>query len=188
MDDFEMFEADLATPLPEVRTGIIKGVAEFDKHIERHQQPLDVLAAGVVNQRFDGYQRAAGRQSLVRGADEVHLFLQIPVVQNHAHRDDVGLRQWVFEEITGRRADAVLQPDGGDVILRNGFDRWQVEAGAFEVRVFLRDFNAQQAGRAADVAERLEFRKSNLSANASKLIRESPVIAPMNCSSRGRSA
>ena len=59
VDDFEAFEADLATPPPEVCTGIIKGVAEFDEHIERHQQTLDVLAAGVVNQRFDGYQRAA---------------------------------------------------------------------------------------------------------------------------------
>ena len=36
VDDFEAFEADPATPLPEVRTGIIKGVAEFDEHVERH--------------------------------------------------------------------------------------------------------------------------------------------------------
>ena len=29
--------------------------------------------------------------------------------------------------------------------------------GALEMRMFLRDFDAEQAGRAADVAERLEF-------------------------------
>ena len=33
----------------------------------------------------------------------------------------------------------------------------------------------------------LNGEKSNFSANASKLMRDSPVIAPMNCSSRGRS-
>ena len=159
MNDFEAFEADLAAPFAEVRTGVIKGVAEFDEHVERHQQALDVLAAGVVDERFDGHERAAGRQGVVGRADEVHLLLQIPVVQNHAHRDDVGLGQRVFEEITGRRADAVLQAGGGDVFFRDGFDGRQIEADALEMRMFLRDFNAQQAGRATDVAERLEFRE-----------------------------
>ena len=159
VDDFEAFEADFAAPLAEVRAGIIEGVAEFDEHVQRHQQALDVLAAGVVNQRFDGHQRAAGRQGVVGRADEVHLLLQIPVVQNHAHRDDVGLGQRVFEEIAGRRADAILQPGGGDVFLRDRLDRRQIEADALEMRMSLRDFDAKQAGRAADVAERLEFRE-----------------------------
>ena len=142
VNNFEAFEADFAAPFAEIGTGIIKGIAEFDEHVERHQQALDVLAAGVVNQRFDGHQRTAGRQSVVGRADEVHLLLQIPVVQNHAHRDDVGLRQRVFEEITGRGADAILQSGGGDVFVRDRLDWRQIEADALEMRMFLRDFNA----------------------------------------------
>ena len=34
----------------------------------------------------------------------------------------------------------------------------------------------------------LNFEKSNLAANASKLMRDRPVIAPMNCSSLGSSS
>ena len=71
----------------------------------------------------------------------------------------------------------LLQPGGGDVFLRDGFDRRQIEAGAFEVRVFLRDFNAQQAGRAADVAERLEFREI-------KFVRERLEVDPREAGHR----
>ena len=156
MDDLEAFEADFAAPFAEIRAGVIEGVAELDEHVQRHQQALDVLAPGVVDERFDGHERAAGRQRVVGGADEVHLLLQIPVVQNHAHRDDVGLGQRVFEKIAGRGADAVAQAGGGDVLLRDRLDRRQIEADAFEMRMSLRHFDAEQAGRAADVAERLE--------------------------------
>ena len=61
-----------------------------------------------------------------------------------------------------RRADAVLQPGGGDVLLRDRFDGRQIEGDALEMRMSLRDFDAEQAGRAADVAERLEFREIKL--------------------------
>ena len=159
VDDFEAFEADFAAPFAEVGAGVIERVAEFDQHVERHQQAVDILAPRVVDQGLDGDQRAARRQSVIGRADQVHLLLQIPVVQNHAHRDDVGLGQRVFEEIAGGSADAIAQSGGGDVFSRDGFDRRQIEADALEMRMFLRDFNAQQASRAADVAERLESRK-----------------------------
>ena len=71
----------------------------------------------------------------------------------------------------------LLQAGCGDVILRDRFNFWQVEAGAFEVRVFLRDFNAQQAGRAADVAERLEFREI-------KFVRERLEVDPREAGHR----
>lgn len=34
-DDLKAFEASLVAPFLKIRTGIIKGIAEFDKHIER---------------------------------------------------------------------------------------------------------------------------------------------------------
>ena len=54
------------------------------------------------------------------------------------------------------------QPGGGDVLLRDGLDRRQIEADALDVRMPLRDFDAEQAGRAADIAERLIAREIEL--------------------------
>ncbi len=158
-DDFKALEADFAAPFPKIRAGKIKGIPEFDEHVQRHEQALDVLAPRIVNERFDGHERATGRQRVVGGANEVHLLLQIPVVENHAHGDDVGLRQRVFEEIAGGCDDAVFQSGGGDVLLGDGFDFAEVERGTFQVRMSFSHFNGKQAGRAPDVAKRLEFRK-----------------------------
>jgi len=83
-------------------------------------------------------------------------------MQNHTHRDEVGLRQRVLEEVTGRRAHTSFQPGGGNVFLRDRFDNWQIEADTGEMRVSLRDLNAEQAGRAADIAEGPESRKVKL--------------------------
>ena len=55
-----------------------------------------------------------GRQGVVGAADEVHLLLQIPIVENHPHRDEVRLGQRVFEEIAGGCVDAIARPDGGN--------------------------------------------------------------------------
>ena len=99
MDDFKAFESHLAAPLAEVRAAEVEGFAEFNEHVQRHEQPLHILAPRIVNERFDGHQRAAGRQGVVGRADEVHLSLQIPVVQNHAHGDHVRLGQGFTEEI-----------------------------------------------------------------------------------------
>ena len=40
-------------------------------------------------------------------ADELHLFFQVPVVQNHPHCDDVGFGQRIFEEIGRKRCRCV---------------------------------------------------------------------------------
>jgi len=33
----------------------------------------------------------------------MHFLLEIPVLEDHAHRDDVSFRQGIFKEIAGRR-------------------------------------------------------------------------------------
>jgi hypothetical protein len=76
VDHFEALEADFATPFLEIRGGIIKRVTEFDQHVQRHEQPENVFATRVIDQRFDGYERATWREGVVRGADELHLFSQ----------------------------------------------------------------------------------------------------------------
>ena len=38
MQHLEAPEANLGTPASEVRAGIVEGIAEFDKHVQRHEQ------------------------------------------------------------------------------------------------------------------------------------------------------
>src|SRR6266436_7794109 len=73
VDDFKAFKSGFPTPLAKIRARIIKSLAKFDQHVQRHEQTEHVLAPGVVNERLDGDQRATGRQGVVGAADEVHL-------------------------------------------------------------------------------------------------------------------
>ncbi len=62
MDDVKALESNLCAPAAEVGGRVIKGVAEFDPHVDGHQYAEEVLAAGIVDDGFNRYQRAAGRQ------------------------------------------------------------------------------------------------------------------------------
>src|SRR5580765_168535 len=44
VDDFKSFEPGFAAPFAEIRAGIVERVAEFNEHVQRHEQALDVLA------------------------------------------------------------------------------------------------------------------------------------------------
>ena len=115
MDYFEAFEADFAAPILEIGAGVIERFAEFDQHVEGHEEPKDVFPSGIVDQRFHCDDRATFRQRLVSGADERHLSLEIPIMQDHAHRDDVGSGQRIGEEIARCDLDAIAQASGSDV-------------------------------------------------------------------------
>jgi hypothetical protein len=90
VNGLEAFEADFPAPLAKIRSRIVEGIAEFDKHVQRHEQPKQILAAGIVNQGLDGDQGASRWQGVVGGADQLQLLLQIPIVKNHAHCDEIG--------------------------------------------------------------------------------------------------
>ena len=74
-------------------------------------------------------------------------------MQDHSHRDHIGLRQRVLKEIVRRSADAVSQPGRGNVLFRYRLDRRRVESDAFDMRMFFGDFDAEQSSCAADVAQ-----------------------------------
>ena len=74
MNDFETFEADFAAPFFKIGGRIIERIAEFDQHVERHQQTKDILAARIIDQGFDGNERAAGRKRVVDRAYEPSSF------------------------------------------------------------------------------------------------------------------
>src|SRR5438045_1490747 len=162
MNNVKASEANFPTPLPEIRPRIVERIAEFDEHVQRHEQTEDVLSAGIVNQGFDGNQRAARRQGIVGRADKVHLLFQVPVVKDHAHRYELRLGQRILKKIARGCTDAVTEPGDRDVFARNWLHGRQIEGSAVKMRMSLRGFNAEQAGRSADVAEGLEVRKVEL--------------------------
>src|ERR1700688_4807991 len=86
MDHLKALKAYFAAPPAEIRPGIVEGIAEFDEHVQRHEQSEKIFAAGVVNQGLNSDQGAARRQGVVSCADQVHLLFQVPVVENHSHR------------------------------------------------------------------------------------------------------
>jgi len=117
VNNLKSFEANFAAPFSKIRSRIIESITEFDQHVQRHQKALDVLAARIVNQSFDGYECAAGRERIVGRADEVHFLFQIPVVKNHPHGDHIGLRQRIFKEISGSGTDSISRNSNHSAIL-----------------------------------------------------------------------
>ena len=69
VDHIKTLEPGFATPLSEVRAGIVKSIAEFYKHVQRHAQTLNILAARIVNQRLYRYECAARWQGIVGRPD-----------------------------------------------------------------------------------------------------------------------
>jgi len=70
MNNLKAPETNFPTPPPKIRPRIVERIAEFGEHVQRHEQIEDVLAASIVNQGFDGKQRAAPRQGIVGRAGE----------------------------------------------------------------------------------------------------------------------
>ena len=75
-------------------------------------------------------------------------------MQDVAHHQHVGLGQRVGEEVAGGEAQAVAEPEAGDVLVEDRLDGRQVEAAAGEVRVGQRELHRHGALGAADVDTR----------------------------------
>lgn len=71
----------------------------------------------------------------------MHLLFEIPVVEDHAHGDDVSLGEGIFEEVSAGGLDTVCKAGDGDVALGDWGDRWEVEADAVEGWVLLCGFD-----------------------------------------------
>ena len=79
------------------------------------------------------------------------LLLQVPVVQDVAHDQHVGVWQWVGEKVARREAQAVGESVSVDISVENRFNRWQVEAPADEMLMRARNRNRDSALGATDI-------------------------------------
>ena len=80
-------------------------------------------------------------------------------MQDHSHRDHIGLRQWILKEIARCGADPISQPSRGNVLLRYGLDRGQVKTDALNMWMFFGNFDAEQSRCTADIAKGVVSRK-----------------------------
>jgi hypothetical protein len=78
------------------------------------------------------------RQRVVGRPDQVLLFLEIPVMQDHPHCNHIRFGQRVTEKISRGGLDAVRQAFSGDCLSRDGFDCRQIEGDAFHMRMSFR--------------------------------------------------
>src|SRR5215468_9435023 len=108
--DGEASKARLGAPGAKIGAGEVEAIADLEQHAERHQESEGIHASLVVDQVLDGDEHAVSWQRLVGCADQRLLLLEVPVVQDQAHRDDVGARQWVAEGVPGRGGHGVGQP------------------------------------------------------------------------------
>ncbi len=110
-------EAGLLHPGRAVRAGVVESARRLDQHVQAHHQPERVLRSVVVDDRLVDDQGAA-RGHGVEGLPDQHLLRrQIPVVQDVAHQDHIGLWQRFLEEVSGHELDAILDADRGEVLL-----------------------------------------------------------------------
>src|SRR5215468_9413254 len=98
-DHLGAMKSNLPTPPVEVPTRKVKRLAKLDKHIERRHQAKGVAPSLVIDQGLDHDKSAVLWQGVVRGSNELHLLLQIPIVQDHAHGNHVRFRQGITEEV-----------------------------------------------------------------------------------------
>src|SRR5215208_5442725 len=124
MNNLATGEPCLLAPLAELGAGKVKRIAKFDQHVQRHDETEGVLPALIVDYVLDGDQRAADWQRAVSLGDQHLLVLEIPVVKNHSHRDDVRFGKLVREKVDGLSDDpaakiTLLQPPFRDR-LHNG--------------------------------------------------------------------
>src|SRR5262249_28556610 len=110
--DRGLAKPDLAHPACAVRAGVVEAAAGLDQHVQAHEETEGVPAALVVDDRLVDDQRASGIERRVRLAQEHSLLVEVPVVEDVTHDEDVGAGQGIGEEVPGLEAKAIGEPEG----------------------------------------------------------------------------
>jgi hypothetical protein len=77
-----------------------------------------LLRRAIVNQIFDGDEGATSREGIIGLLDQDFLLVQVPVMQDIRHGDDIGLRQLIRKEVAGYDGDAICHSGRIDMFLR----------------------------------------------------------------------
>src|SRR6266576_4545185 len=126
-------ETNLAHPALAVGAAVVEAAVGFDQHVQAHHQAEGVLAAVVIDDSLIDDVRAAVGQSVISLTDEHFLRCEIPVVQDVAHDDYVGLGERILEKTARRECQAAVEAELGSVILEDRAYLRQVEPDGMEV-------------------------------------------------------
>src|SRR6516162_3327476 len=88
---------------------VAKSAGRFYQHVQTHEQAEDVFAAFVVDHGVVNDHCASAWDCLERFAEQCSLSIDIPIMQDMAHDDDVSLRQRVGKEVSRHKSHAVRQ-------------------------------------------------------------------------------
>src|SRR5262245_9904751 len=91
----ETFKSNLGAPATEVGSRIVKRITKFDEHVQRHEQSKYIFSTSIINEGFNRNQCATRWKSVVRLPNQMHLLLEVPIVKDHSHRNDVSFGERV---------------------------------------------------------------------------------------------
>ena len=101
MFDAGFFEAGFFHPSGAVGSGVVEAAGGFDEHVEAHHEAEGVLGAVVVDDAFVDDECSSGGEGVVCLADEQLLLVEVPVVEDVAHHDDVGVGDGASQKLPG---------------------------------------------------------------------------------------
>ena len=123
------------------------------QHIQGLQDRPARAGLVIVEQLLGDKQRSAFGQALIDFSQERVNLILAPVMDDAAQGEQVCLRQWIFEEVTGHDFDALGDRRGLDLRAGVRHDGGQIEHDGSQVRVARAGGHRQMAGRAAKVHE-----------------------------------
>ena len=128
-------EAGFASPGVELCAGVVEPAGQLDEHVQRHQEPEGVRAAGIV----DDVSMATRIPPEGSAAYALSMSACFPVSSQSCRtlpkKYDVGRREVVHEEVPCHGGDALRDSLASEAGVGDRHDWWEVEHEAGEVRI-----------------------------------------------------
>ena len=135
MLDARLAKAGLFHPALAVGAGVVEAAGGFDKHVQAHHQAERILGTVVIDDAFIDDERPASGEGFVRLANEQFLFLEIPVMEDVPHHDDVGARERIRKEASWVKLDTGREVVARDVLFKDGSDFGKIESDSRQMRM-----------------------------------------------------
>jgi len=126
---------NLLTPAREIRTRVVEGHSKLDQHIERHHQPERILTPRVIDEGFDGDERAPFWQASYAFRISIILFSRSQSWKDHPHCDHISFGKRIFEKIDIPGLNSVGKTEPRNLLYCDRGNHRQIRANAAHVLV-----------------------------------------------------
>src|SRR5262249_11338679 len=121
-----------------------------------HHQAECILASRIIDERLNNCEGTSWGQGIICLPNEHLLLLEVPVVQDHPHRDDVRLGQRIGEKVASDGPYAVGEARLLDLSCGYRRDLREIEGDAAHVRIRGSNHARKLPGGTTDIAKSLE--------------------------------